>query len=91
MAVFSDGSIRYYNGSTWAGLAAAATIPSDSWTTIKAVATISPATASVYVNGVLQGTATKENTGPTTMDNFMFATTGTAPTGDEALLDDIAF
>ena len=90
LAVFSDGSIRYYNGS-WVVLAAAGTVPTDTWTDIKTVATISPATASVYVNGVLKGTALRENTGPTTMDNFMFATTGTAPIGDEALLDDIDF
>jgi len=91
MAVFSDGSIRYYNATTWVSVAGASTVPADSWTLIKAVATISPATASIYVNGVLKGTAGKVNTGPTTMDNFMFASSGTLPTGDEALLDDIDF
>jgi hypothetical protein len=96
MAIFPDGSIKYYNGSTWVNTtgtgspAGAGTVPLNTWSVIKVTATISPATAAITVNGVAKGNAGKIGAA-TTMDSFSFGSGGTGPSGDNALFDDILF
>ena len=55
---------------------------------IKIVANATSDTAYVYVNGVKIGNAIKIGTAAT-IDGFSFGSGGTAPTGDQALMDDI--
>jgi len=94
-AVFPDGSIKYYNGSTWLATtgtgspAGAGTVPLNTWSLIQVVATISPATTTITVNGAAKGTTGKWGTA-TTMDGFTFGSGGTAPVGDKALFDDVS-
>lgn len=88
MAVFPNGSIKYYNGS-WVTLPGTP-VPADTWKAIKVVANASANTASIYVDGSLIGTASKETAGATTMNGFLFGSGGSSVTGDKALFDDVA-
>ena len=94
MAVFPDGSIRYFNASTWVATtgtgspAGAGTVPLNTWSLITVTATV-PSAAPITVNGVAKGNAAKIGTA-TTMDGFSFGSGGTSPTGDNALFDDVS-
>ena len=96
VAVFPDGSIKYYNGSAWVSTtgsgspAGAGTAPLDTWSLIKVVASASSGTGTLYVNGVLKGTVGKETT-VASLNGFMFASSGSAAVGDQALFDDVSF
>ena len=96
IAVFPDLSIKYYAATPtagWVQIAPANTIsPLNSWTLIRIEANATAGTAGVYVNNVLKGTAIKINSSiPSTINNFLLASGGTAPTGDLAMFDDISF
>ena len=93
MAVFPDGSIKYYNGTTWVATtgtgspAGAGTVPLNTWSLIQVTATV-PSAAPITVNGVAKGSAGKIGTA-TTINGFSFGSGGTVPTGDNALFDDV--
>lgn len=96
LAVFPDGSIKHWNGSAWLATtgsgapAGAGTAPLDAWSRIRVVASAATGTGTLYVNGVLKGTFGKETT-VASLDGFLFAGSGTAAIGDQALFDDVAF
>ena len=88
MAVFPNGSVKYYNG-TWNSLGATTPVPLNTWKAIKVVANAAANIAAIYVDGVLVGNAAKETAGATTINGFAFASGGSAPVGDNALFDDV--
>jgi hypothetical protein len=87
IGVFPGGGLNYYNGS-WHTLGSGTPVPLNTWKTIKVVANATSDTAYVYVNGVKIGNALKNGTA-TTINGFSFGSGGTAPVGDQALIDDI--
>jgi F5/8 type C domain/BNR repeat-like domain len=88
LGVFSDGSLHRWTGSAWVTLSAAGVIPVGSWSTITLSATLSSATLSV--NGVQIATGIpRTDTTATTLAGHAFTSAGTAPTGDNILIDDV--
>jgi hypothetical protein len=95
MAIFPDGSVKYYNGASWLNTtgsgapAGAGTVPLDTWKLIKVVASATTDSATLYVDGVLKGTiGFRQNV--STIDSFMFASGGTLSVGDQAVFDDVS-
>jgi len=88
-AVFSNGSVKYYNGS-WQNLGAGTPVPINTWKFIRVVANASTNTAAVYVDGVLIGNATKETGSATTINGFLLSSSGSAAVGDAAYFDDVS-
>ncbi|MBO9609609.1 MAG: exo-alpha-sialidase [Paenibacillaceae bacterium] len=83
----ADGSLHYYNGSSWVSLSGAGSVPFNAWSTVR-VDAANTTTASVYVNGALKGTAPKWKTS-STVDRIRFATGGSASTGDDYYVDGV--
>lgn len=88
LGVFSDGSLHRYNGGTWITLTGPGTIPIGSWSTITLTATLSSATLSVNGTQVATGIPRTETTA-TALAGHTFSSAGTAPTGDNILIDDV--
>jgi hypothetical protein len=90
LAVFPNGVIKYYNG-TWNNVGSGpVSVPVDTWKAIKVVANASANTASVYVDGVLIGSnVVKETASATSINGFLFASSGSSAIGDKALFDDV--
>ena len=92
IAVFSDGSLNRWDGSAWHAMAGAGTVPLSTWSLIQITASASTGSASVSVNGVSKGSAAKiSGVSASTLNCFGFGSGGTAPSGDNALFDDISF
>lgn len=90
MGVLGDGSLAWYRPSTgWVTFAGAPanSVPVNTWHTIRVEASLSA--AQVYLDGRLVGTASP-HTSVTAITGYNFATTGTVPTGDQFLIDDVA-
>jgi|GEM_PF-902417 len=88
-ASFSNGSLKYYNGSAWVQIGGAGTVPFNTWSQIRVDATLT--SANVYVNGTLIGSAGMY-ANPANVINFngyAFASSGTTPVGDKAYIDDV--
>jgi len=95
LAIFSDGSVKYYNGTSWLSTtgsgapAGAGTVPLNTWKLVKLVASATTDTATLYVDGVLKGTVGfRQNV--STIDSFLFGSGGSSPVGDQALFDDVS-
>jgi len=95
MRVYNDGSFQYNNGTSWATVTGcgAGTVPTNSWTAIKVVASNTTDNAGIYINGVFKANITMFATpgNVTALNAFWIGSTGTAPFGDKALFDDIYF
>ncbi|MDP9794006.1 hypothetical protein J2S43_002518 [Catenuloplanes nepalensis] len=88
-AVQANGSLARYNGTAWVTLTPAGTIGVGSWSTIVVTANVN--TASIEVNGeTVASNLPKWNTS-TTLYGYRFASSGTAPVGDNFLIDDVLF
>jgi len=87
--ISSDGSLKYYNGSTWILISGAGTVTFNTWNKIH-INAVSTTSANVYVNDVLKGTAGKWNTF-STMDRIRFLSGSTAGTGDDFYVDNVSF
>ena len=95
LAIFPDGSVKYYNGASWLNTtgsgapAGANTVPLNTWKLIKVVASATTDTATLYVDGVLEGTVGfRQNV--SMMDSFLFGSGGSTSVGDQALFDDVS-
>lgn len=91
LAVFPDGSIKYYNGSSWVSVSAAGTVPMNSWSLIRVDAT--KTSANLYVNNTLAGTASPyaNPANVESLNGFSFSSGGTVPVGDSVYVDDVLF
>ncbi|NUP51128.1 MAG: hypothetical protein HOW97_28025 [Catenulispora sp.] len=88
LGVFSDGSLHRYTGTAWVALTGPGTIPIGSWSTITLTATLTSATLSVNGTQVATGIPRTDTTA-TTLTGHTFTSAGTAPTGDDILIDDV--
>lgn len=88
LGVFSDGSLHRYTGTAWVALTGPGTIPVGSWSTITLTATLSSATLAVNGTQVATGIPRTDTTA-TTLTGHTFTSAGTAPTGDNILIDDV--
>lgn len=86
--IFSDGSLKYYDGS-WKVLAGAGSVAFDAWNTVRIEAG-STASANVYLNSQSVGTAGNWQSYPQ-MDRLRFQGGQTAGTGDDFYVDDVSF
>lgn len=89
MAVFSNGTIKYYNGSSWLNVNASAVVPLDTWKGIRVIADAPHDTAAIYVDGTYIGKAHRETTTASAMNGFLFSSSGSAAVGDKAFFDDV--
>ncbi|NUO99763.1 MAG: hypothetical protein HOV96_34610 [Nonomuraea sp.] len=89
LSISKAGSISRYDASArkWSTLAPAGTV-GDGWTRIRLEATTSSAT--LYA-GDRQIATLPRTAAVTSMNGYAFSSAGTAPTGDEALFDDVRF
>ena len=89
VGIFSDGSIQWYDGTTWSGISGAGTVGFNTWCRIRIEAG-NTTSAKVYLNDVLQGTTGKWNTF-STMDRVRFMSGSTPDTGDDYYVDNVCF
>jgi hypothetical protein len=90
MSVSTSGAIRYYHSGIWSNVGAGTpVVPFDTWKAIKVIADAPGNLASIYVDSVFVGYASKVTASATTMNGFLFASSGSAPVGDKALFDDV--
>jgi hypothetical protein len=92
VGVFPDGSVQYYNGTSWISIAPADTVSSfGSWNKFRLEA--NKTAANVYVNDAYIGVAGMR-TNPanvTSLNGFQFLSGGTVPSGDDIYIDYIYF
>ncbi|MDR7275480.1 discoidin domain-containing protein [Catenuloplanes atrovinosus] len=88
-AVQQDGSLARYTGTAWVTVTAPGVIPVGAWSTIVVTANVN--TASLEVNGEPVATGLPRTTATTTLTGYSFASAGTAPVGDNFLIDDVLF
>lgn len=87
--ILPDGSIKYYNGTTWNALAKENTIKFDQWSRmeLKAEGTTN---ARLFIDDICVGNLS--NCGSySTMDRFVISTSSLTGTGDEVCFDNIVF
>ncbi|MER6509704.1 exo-alpha-sialidase [Nonomuraea sp. NPDC001636] len=89
LSISRAGAVSRYDAATkkWTTLAPAGTV-GEGWTRIRLEATTSSAT--LYA-GDRQIATLPRTAAVTSMDGYAFSSAGTAPTGDEALFDDVRF
>jgi hypothetical protein len=87
-AVFPNGSIARYNGS-WVTLTGAGVVPVGGWRTVTVQATTT--TATILVDGQAVATAIPPSNASTSLIGYTFASAGTAPVGDQVVIDDVSF
>lgn len=85
----TGGNLKWYNGTQWNVMGGAGTVSFNAWNTIRVEAD-NTANASVYLNGVLAGTAGKYSTS-TEMDKVNFCSASTTGTGDDYYVDNVSF
>ncbi|MCW2135815.1 discoidin domain-containing protein [Actinoplanes cyaneus] len=89
-AARADGSLARYTGSAWVALTGAGAVPAGRWSTIKVQASTTSATVSV--GGTVVATSVPPTkAGTTGLLGYSFASSGTAPVGDQVVFDDILF
>ncbi|MFH0919438.1 MAG: sialidase family protein [Fibrobacterota bacterium] len=89
LAVFGDGSIKWYNGSVWNPLGDAGTVSFNAWNKIRIQARATSG-ADVFVNDTLVGQAGFFNAFPT-MDRVRFGSGSTIGIGDDFYVDNVLF
>ncbi|MBO9606956.1 MAG: exo-alpha-sialidase [Paenibacillaceae bacterium] len=89
LAIFNDGSLKWYNGTTWNLLSDSVKATVNQWNAIRIDA--SSARARVYVGGKLAGLAGRVNMASAAFDGFRFASSGTATVGDDFYIDELTF
>ncbi|WP_127580110.1 hypothetical protein [Paenibacillus koleovorans] len=89
VGVNSNGSVQWYNGSSWVNVGGAGTFTFNKWNQVKLVADDTTA-ADLYVNGSFVGTIGYRNA-YTTMDRFGFMSGSTTGTGDDFYVDNVSF
>src|SRR5262249_18330969 len=90
-AIHSNGDGMRYTASTarWEPLAPAGTVPVGRSSTFRVEAGLDRAT--LMVNGTVVGTATPTAPGAVALNGHAFSSAGTAPVGDQVLIDDVYF
>lgn len=89
-SVTSSGALQWYNGTAWATLGGAGTVPVGSWSLVQINATLS--SAAIRINGVSKGIAgIYAQAGKTisSLKGLAFGGYGTAPSGDSVYFDDV--
>ncbi|MBO9606557.1 MAG: hypothetical protein J7639_11420 [Paenibacillaceae bacterium] len=89
VGVMSNGSVTYYDGTSWVTAASAGTFAFNTWNKVKLVADNTEA-AKLYVGGTLVGTIGKRNA-YATMDRFGFSSGSSTGTGDQFYVDNVSF
>jgi hypothetical protein len=89
LSIWSDGTVRYYAGNAWHTIGAGPALdPSTAnWSTIRVSATATQAT--VAVNGVTIGTATRADGATSNMTGHQFSASSTADANETFIVDDI--
>lgn len=89
LSVWSDGTVRYYAGNAWHTIGSGPALdPSTAnWSTIRVAATATQAT--VTVNGVTIGTATRADGGTSNMTGHQFSASSTADANETFIVDDV--
>lgn len=88
--VYADGSVKYYNGSSYQQLAPAGTVSGwSSWHNIRIEANASA--ANVYIDGKWLGAVSAHFGTASVINGFRITSSGTASTGDDVLLDEVYF
>lgn len=94
LRVTADGAMSWYSGSAWQSLAPAGTVPAGRWSLVQLAVPTDNSTVHVGVNGAdvsNAGPASGSNNPITAITGFGFASSGTAPVGDNAFVDDVTF
>lgn len=92
LLVDGTGRIRWYDAAGWTQVAPAGTVPLTGWTGIDLRVPSDMSAVHVYVGGRYAGDG-----GPvgvralTDLTGYQFSSDGTAPTGDDVYLDDVAY
>jgi len=96
LAVWFDGTIRYHNGTEWRVIGtgpalnpSTACTPACVWSTIQVRATTTSAT--VTVNGVATGSATRFDGGTSNLTGHQFSASSTLYQGESFAVDDVYF
>ncbi len=90
--VTPQGSVRWYDASGWTQVAAPGTVALATWSTVRVQVPVDQHVAHVYVNGHYVGDG-----GPygvravSDITGYQFSSAGTATTGDDVYVDDVAF
>ncbi len=87
--ITSDGSFKYYNGSSWISMAGAGSATFNAWNDVRIVATDTSG-AKVYLNGKYIG-KTGIWSGSPLMDYVLFSSGSSSGTGDDFYIDDVIF
>lgn len=88
--IYSDGAVKYYNGTSYQQLAPAGTISNwSSWHNIRIEANASG--ANVYIDGEWLGVVGAHFGTATVIDGFRITSSATASTGDDVLMDEVYF
>lgn len=89
LSVWSDGTVRYYAGNAWHTIGSGPALdPSTAvWSTIRVAATTTSAT--VTVDGVTVGTATRADGGTSAMTGHQFSASSTADADETFIVDDV--
>lgn len=87
LSQMSDGAIAWYDGKTWQKIAPAGSAPQKTWHSITVPATLTG--AQVSLDGKAVGTVQPTTAGVTALNGHKFTTTGTAPTYDNFVIDDV--
>jgi hypothetical protein len=89
LSVWSDGTIRYYAGNAWHTMGSGPALdPSTAkWSTIRVDATTTQAT--VTVNGVTVGTATRADGATSNLTGHQFSASSTADADETFVVDDV--
>ncbi|GAB3830471.1 sialidase family protein [Kribbella italica] len=90
VAVFADGSVRWFDWLGWTALTPPGTVPTGSWSTLRLRVAPDQERAQVMVDGAAVGVL-----GPVgvravgSITGYQFASYGTATTGDQVFVDDL--
>jgi hypothetical protein len=89
--VFPDGSVAHYDAGAkaWVPLVKAGSVPVGRWSRLRVDATLEKFT--LLIDGSVVATAPPSTQGAVALDAHAFASGGTKPSGDDALIDDVYF
>jgi len=92
LAVFADGSFKWYDGTAWTTFAPGGTVPIAQWSTVRVqVAAADQSKATVSVNGTQVGEVRPAGTQAVRdIAGYQFASSGTTSFGDEVFFDNVA-
>lgn len=90
-AIDDDGSLRHYDvaSETWTPFSDPGAVPLGAWSTLRVLADLAGAT--VCLDGEPVATLPPSVGGITALVGHGFASAGTAPTGDDIVIDDVLF